>query len=87
MEIFYAVCAGIITAAVVYAVWHTVETMKQLRATALAVEYLAINTNEKVEATRGLFRAVDIVSNTVGSFWFKAAQAATALVTGIRAGR
>jgi hypothetical protein len=87
MEIFYAICAGIITAAIVYGVWQAVETMKQLRATARAVEYLAINTNEKIEATRGFFEAVDSFSGTVRSFWFKAAHVASAFLSGMRQGR
>ncbi|MFA5160747.1 MAG: hypothetical protein WC421_00720 [Elusimicrobiales bacterium] len=82
MGLFLAVCAGVITISVAYAAWHFVETMKQLRATAQAVEYLAINANDKVEATRGLFNAVSAISNTVQSFWFKAAQCAAAVVSG-----
>jgi len=84
MEIFLAVCAGLITAAVIYCAVSFVTTMKQLCATARAVEYLAINTNEKIEATRGLFNAVSMVSNAARSFWFKAAQCAASFVTGMK---
>jgi len=84
MEIFYAVCAGLITAALVWAALNAVATLKQVRATARAIETLAINANEKVEATRGLFDAVGLVSDSVRSFWFKTAQFAASFVAGLR---
>ena len=85
MTTFYVLCAGIITASVVVVAVYAVGTLAQIRATARAVEYLAINANEKIEATRGLFEAVNLVSNSVRSIWFKVAQMGFNFLTGFKA--
>ena len=72
MEIFYAVCAGVITASVVVATVFFVKTLVQIRMTARAVEYFVINANDKIEATKELFEVVNTVSNLIHSLWFKA---------------
>ena len=84
MEIFYAVCLGIITASMVTATVYLVMTLIQLKATARAVEQLAVNANERVESTRNFFEAVNSVSSSVQSVWFKALQAGMGLIAGFR---
>jgi|GEM_PF-1138222 len=82
MDIFYAICVGIITAAIATVAVFAVKTLVQVRQTAKAVEYLAINANDRIEATRGIFDAVDHVTGFLRSGWFKAFQIGAHLFSG-----
>lgn len=84
MEIFYAACAGLITVAVVVAAIYVVLTLMQIRDTARAIEYLAINANDRIESTRALFNAVDAVTGTLRSGWVRIFQLGMSLVSGMR---
>jgi len=86
MEIFYAVCAGLVTLAAVWALISLVMTLQQIKATARAVEYLVINANDRVESTRALFNAVDSVTGSLRSGWLKVFQLAAGLITGWKSG-
>lgn len=74
METILTVCAVIVTLAFVGLVVQAVLTLQQLRHTAQAVEYLALNADGKLTALDPLIGAVKSVSGAVSSGWFKIAQ-------------
>ena len=82
MEIFYAVCAGIITVAAVIVTIYLVATLAQVKETARAVEYFVLNANDRVESMRGMFDMINAVSNSVRSGWMRAFQVAFELFSG-----
>jgi len=74
MEIILVVCAVVVTLAFVALVYQAILTLQQVRHTAKAVEYLALNADGKLSALDPLIGAVKSVSNAVSSGWFRVAQ-------------
>lgn len=68
------VCVVVVTLAFVGLVVQAVLTLQQLRHTAKAVEYLALNADGKLTALDPVIGAVKSVSGAVSSGWFKLAQ-------------
>lgn len=75
METILTVCAIIVTLAFVALVVQAVLTLQQLRHTARAVEYLALNADGKLTALDPVITGIKSVSDAVSSGWFKAAKA------------
>jgi len=74
METILVVCAIIVTLAFVALVVQAVLTLQQVRHTAKAVEYLALNADGKLTALDPIITGVKSVSNAVSNGWFKAAE-------------
>ena len=74
METILLICAIIVTLAFVALVVQAVLTLQQVRHTAKAVEYLALNADGKLTALDPIITGVKSVSNAVSSGWFKAAE-------------
>lgn len=74
METILTVCAIIVTLAFVALVVQAILTLQQVRHTAKAVEYLALNADGKLTALDPLIGAVKSVSGAVSSGWFRIAQ-------------
>jgi uncharacterized protein YoxC len=74
METILVVCAVIVTIAFVALVVQAMLTLQQVRHTAKAVEYLALNADGKLTALDPVISGVRSVSNAVSSGWFKAAE-------------
>ncbi len=74
METILIVCAVIVTVAFVALVVQAVLTLQQLRHTAKAVEFLALNADGKLTALDPVIGAVQSVTTAVSSGWFKLAQ-------------
>ena len=74
MDTVYAVCAVIATVSFVTLVVQAVMTLQQVRHTAKAVEYLALNADGKLTALDPVIGAVKSISGAVSSGWFKIAQ-------------
>ncbi|MGD9643934.1 MAG: hypothetical protein AB7V08_14515 [Elusimicrobiales bacterium] len=81
MDIILTTCAIIVTLAFVALVAQAILTLQQLRHTAKAVEYLALNADGKLTALDPLITGVKSVTDAVSSGWFKAAQAVYGLFT------
>ncbi len=75
METTLTVCAVVATVAFVALVAQAVLTLQQIRHTAKAVEYLALNADGKLTALDPVVGAVKTVSEAVSAGWFKLAQA------------
>lgn len=74
MDVILITCAVIVTLAFVALVVQAIQTLQQLRHTAKAVEYLALNADGKLTALDPVIGAVKAVSGAVTNGWFKAAQ-------------
>ena len=74
MENILIVCAVIVTVAFVALVVQAVLTLQQVRHTAKAVEFLALNADGKLTALDPVIGAVQSVTTAVSSGWFKLAQ-------------
>ena len=74
METILIVCAVIVTLAFVALVVQAVLTLQQVRHTAKAVEFLALNADGKLTALDPVIGAVKSVSGAVSSGWFRLAQ-------------
>ncbi|MBI4352125.1 MAG: hypothetical protein HY550_11875 [Elusimicrobia bacterium] len=75
METILIVCAVVVTLAFVALAVQAVLTLQQVRHTAKAVEYLALNADGKLTALDPVIGAVKSVSGAVSSGWFRIAQA------------
>lgn len=75
MSTILAVCAIIITIAFTALAAQAILTLTQVRNTAKAVEYLALNADGKLTALDPIVNAVKTVSSGVSSGWFRVAQA------------
>ncbi|MEK7722286.1 MAG: hypothetical protein AAB359_07850 [Elusimicrobiota bacterium] len=73
-NIILIVCAIIVTLAFVALVVQAVLTLQQVRHTARAVEYLALNADGKLTALDPVIGAVKSVSGAVSNGWFKIAR-------------
>lgn len=74
METILIVCAIVVTLAFVTLVVQAVLTLQQVRHTAKAVEFLALNADGKLTALDPMIGAVQSVTSAVSSGWFKLAQ-------------
>jgi uncharacterized protein YoxC len=74
METIFVVCAVVVTLAFVALAVQAMLTLQQVRHTARAVEYLALNADGKLTALDPVISAVKSVSGAVSSGWFKIAQ-------------
>ncbi len=74
METILTVCAVVVTLAFVALVAQAILTLQQVRHTAKAVEYLALNADGKLTALDPIIGAVKTVSGAVSAGWFKVAQ-------------
>lgn len=74
METILIVCAVIVTLAFVALVVQAVLTLQQVRHTAKAVEFLALNADGKLTELDPVIGAVKTVTGAVSSGWFKLAQ-------------
>ncbi|HAF95250.1 MAG: hypothetical protein A2X34_03830 [Elusimicrobia bacterium GWC2_51_8] len=81
MPTILIVCAVIITVVFVALAAQAILTLAQIRNTAKAVEYLALNADGKLTALDPIVEAVKTVSNGVSSGWFRMAQAVYRLFT------
>ena len=75
------ICVVGVTLAFVALVVQAVLTLQQVRHTAKAVEYLALNADGKLTALDPVIGAVKSVSGAVSSGWFKLAQTVYGLFT------
>lgn len=74
METILTVCAIVVTLAFVALVVQAVLTLQQLRHTARAVEYLALNADGKLTALDPVIGAVKGVAGAVSNGWFRVAK-------------
>ena len=81
METTLLVCAVVVTLAFVALVIQAVLTLQQVRHTAQAVEYLALNADGKLTALDPVIGAVKSISGAVSSGWFRIAQTIYGLFT------
>ena len=82
MPTILIVCAVIITIVFVALAAQAILTLAQVRNTAKAVEYLALNVDGKLAALDPIVNAVKTVSSGVSSGWFRVAQAIYGLFAG-----
>ena len=75
------VCVVIATLAFVALVVQAVLTLRQVRHTARAVEYLALNADGKLTALDPVIDGVKTVTGAISSGWFKIAQTVYGLFT------
>lgn len=75
METILTVCAVIVTLAFVALVVQAILTLQQVRHTAKAVEFLALNADGKLTALDPVIAGIRSVSDAVSSGWFRAAKA------------
>ena len=75
MNTILVVCLVTATLAFVALAVQAVLTLQQVRHTAKAVEFLALNADAKLTALDPVVEGVRNVSNAVSSGWFKAASA------------
>ena len=81
MDPLLLTCVIIVTLAFVALVVQAVLTLQQVRHTAKAVEYLALNADGKLTAMDPVIGAVKNVSNAVTNGWFRIAQSVYGLFT------
>lgn len=74
MTTILTVCAVAVTLAFIALAAQAICTLRQLRHTARAVEYLALNADGKLTALDPVVNAVQTVANGVSSGWFRAAR-------------
>ena len=75
MSITLVICAVTVTVVFVALAVQAILTLAQVRNTAKAVEYLALNADSKLTALDPIVNAVKTVSSGVSSGWFRIAQA------------
>jgi hypothetical protein len=75
MTTILVVCAVIATLAFTALAAQAIVTLRQVRHTAKAVEYLALNADEKLTALDSVADAVQAVAGGISSGWLRAAQA------------
>ena len=68
------VCAVTVTLAFVALAVQAIITLQQVRHTAKAVEYLALNADGKLTALDPMVSAAQTVASAVSSGWFRVAQ-------------
>jgi len=74
MQTIMIVCAVIVTLAFVALVVQAVLTLAQIRHTAQAVEFLALNADSKLTALDPIVNGIKTVTNGISAGWFGAAR-------------
>lgn len=74
MDTIFTVCAVAATLAFVALAVQAILTLRQVRHTAKAVEYLALNADGKLTALDPLVNAAQTLAGGISSGWFRAAQ-------------
>ncbi len=74
MTTVITVCVIVATLAFVALAAQAILTLRQVRYTAKAVEYLALNADGKLTALDPVVSAVQTVASGISSGWFRAAQ-------------
>ena len=74
MTTILVVCAVVATLAFLALAIQAIITLQQIRHTAKAVEYLALNADGKLTAMDPVVDAVQTVANGISSGWFRMAQ-------------
>jgi uncharacterized protein YoxC len=76
------ICAVTATLVFVALAAQAILTLRQIRNTAKAVEYLALNADGKLTALDPVVSAVQTVADSVSSGWFRAARAVYGFFSG-----
>ena len=84
MDIYYAICAGLVTVSLTTAMAFLTVTAFEIRKTARTLNRLAVNVDQKVEALRGLSEIVQHFSKAVKSNWMRGAEFAYGVFSGLR---
>jgi len=71
MNIVLITCAVVLTVTFVFLALEAMDTLRQIKKTALEVEKLALNANERLLDVQPAFKVVNSVTNTVVSGWGK----------------
>lgn len=71
MNIVLITCAVVVTVALVFLALEAIDALRQIKKTALEIEKLAINANERLLDVQPAFKVVNSVTNTVVSGWEK----------------
>ena len=71
----FVVCAVTVTLAFVALAVQAILTLRQVRHTAKAVEYLALNADGKLTALDPMVNVAQAVASGISSGWFRAARA------------
>jgi len=74
MTTLFIVCVVTVTLAFVALAAQAIITLRQLRHTAKAVEYLALNADGKLTALDPMVNAAQALAGGISSGWFRAAQ-------------
>ncbi len=82
MEVILVICAVIVTLAFVSLVVQAILTLQQVRHTAKAVEYLALNADGKLTALDPIVNGIKTVSNGISAGWFSVARTVYGLFSG-----
>jgi len=82
MTTVLAVCAVVATLAFAALAAQAIVTLRQVRNTARALEYLALNADGKLTALDPVVNAVQSLADGVASGWFRAARAIYGLFSG-----
>lgn len=82
MQTILITCAVIVTLAFVALVAQAIMTLAQVRHTARAVEFLALNADGKLTALDPIVNGIKAVSNGISSGWFAAARTFYGLFSG-----
>ena len=74
MTTLFAVCAVTVTVAFVALAVQAIFTLRQVRHTAKAAEYLALNADGKLTALDPVVNAAQTLAGGISSGWFRVAQ-------------
>ncbi|HOX23456.1 MAG TPA: hypothetical protein PLL10_08335 [Elusimicrobiales bacterium] len=93
MDVLYGICAVVVTISfaalavqAIFTLRQLRETAEQVKYTAKAVELAALNTNDRIEATKNLFDTINHITQALRSGWFKGAQLGLNLLSMFRRG-
>ena len=84
MMTILVVCAVVATLAFTALAVQAVMTLRQVRNTAKAVEYLALNADGKLTAMDPVVNGIQVLAEGVSSSWFHAARVIYGLLAGKR---
>ncbi|PIS47720.1 MAG: hypothetical protein COT17_02010 [Elusimicrobia bacterium CG08_land_8_20_14_0_20_51_18] len=71
MNIIFMTCVIVLTVTFVFLALQLIDTLKQVKNTACAVEKLAANANDRLTDIQPAFQAVNSVTSAVTSGWGK----------------
>ena len=84
MTTILVVCAVVATLAFTALAIQAIMTLRQVRNTAKALEYLSLNADGKLTALDPVVNGVQVLAEGVSSGWFRAARIIYGLLTGKR---